>query len=1108
MKKIVILFISIISINSYSQNQDIAYPHVVPMTPNAAEFAKYGDYPVSYYTGTPSTSIPLYEIDLDGFKLPINLNYHASGIRVDQEATWVGLGWSLDVGSRISRTVKSADDFLMSFDKNFPRCQNGYYEAPDIGSNLDNHYQMSASPGESCYYGGVLGSFSYDLKYDPEPDIFYYNLPNMNGKFILDKSRGAILFDKSHNLKIEISKTSGTVAFKIIDSQGNQYLYNQTEITRNYSSNGWLNKNIHSYDTKYDSEPSSFTEWTPFRIACETFYDANSQSPYPMATSWCLSKIITSKGSEINFIYDTEMQYLPTQESCEKYSYSQESSLYYYKSKVVNNALRLKTILGDFGRIEFSSSDRFDIKGTSKKLDLISIYNNIDGLIKSYKFDYSYFNDDYSGNNQYEHVFKRLKLNKVVEYSGDFPLNNGYIFNYFEGNFPAKNSKNVDYWGFQNGKNYGENYIIGVKFNNLTFAGVKKDANFQKTIIGTLNKITYPTGGITEFKYEANKLSSGYFEGNTYEPVSTSNSTMTAIDVYNYYSVNPYPELYPPSQVYNFQINSLTNIKITGSLENSTGNRDPNYDYRNINRNPLGRLSKISPISNTLYTYDCPHIYDPSPTETLGIGSEVTLTEKEFTLDPGNYEFIAYTPPIDVLVNWRILSRTDATPQHEVPSVPIDVGGIRISEIKTDSKIRRFRYPLGNMLVAPVLYYFGRREGIPNYIASCTVQVSESKTPLSTFNGGNFLGYDWVEEYTWDEEDDTSTIKYNFYNDSESEKFDDSFPDSPTYLNYTNGLIKSIEKFKMYGGGPSTLVEKDEFFYTPTYSNLIPAFRDRGQKRWDSDLLRYYYKVEWPLKTKIINTLKTDDGNSIARETNYSYNSKDLIQSTSYSVDNIQIIEKLKYSFDFNDALNLAMVGKNMISMPIESIIIKNDIVTQAIKTDYFNSSGLHLPKTISKTEFSSPAFETNYSSYYKTVMNFNSYTAKGKLQESKYTNGVSTYYVWGYNEQYPIAKLENFTVADASNVQSIITAAVTASNADNSPILEDALRTALTNLRNAATNAMVTTYTYNPLIGVSSITDPKGYTLFYQYDVFNRLKQVVDAAGFIVSQNEYNYKQ
>lgn len=51
------------------------------MSPNAASLAMYADYPVSHYTGIPQINIPLYEIEIDGFKLPISLSYHSNGIK-------------------------------------------------------------------------------------------------------------------------------------------------------------------------------------------------------------------------------------------------------------------------------------------------------------------------------------------------------------------------------------------------------------------------------------------------------------------------------------------------------------------------------------------------------------------------------------------------------------------------------------------------------------------------------------------------------------------------------------------------------------------------------------------------------------------------------------------------------------------------------------------------------------------------------------------------------------------------------------------------------------------------------------------------------------------
>ena len=73
----------------------------------------------------------------------------------------------------------------------------------------------------------------------------------------------------------------------------------------------------------------------------------------------------------------------------------------------------------------------------------------------------------------------------------------------------------------------------------------------------------------------------------------------------------------------------------------------------------------------------------------------------------------------------------------------------------------------------------------------------------------------------------------------------------------------------------------------------------------------------------------------------------------------------------------------------------------------------------------------------------------------------------------------------------------------------EDTLRTALEAIRahNLLANAMVITYTYDPLIGITSTTDPKGSTTYYEHDDFNRLEYVKDGDGKILSKNKYHYK-
>lgn len=132
-----------------------------------------------------------------------------------------------------------------------------------------------------------------------------------------------------------------------------------------------------------------------------------------------------------------------------------------------------------------------------------------------------------------------------------------------------------------------------------------------------------------------------------------------------------------------------------------------------------------------------------------------------------------------------------------------------------------------------------------------------------------------------------------------------------------------------------------------------------------------------------------------------------------------------------------------------------------------------------------------------------NRYDQYGHVLEAEQENGLKKSFVWGYNNTQIIAEIDN--IAYSSIPEALITAAQTASNGVN----EASLLTALTNLRNATqlADAFITTYTYKPLVGVLSVTDPRGYIMRYLYDASNRQTDVIDQDGNIITKKTYNTK-
>lgn len=115
-----------------------------PASPDAAALGKYGVFPVSYQTGTVNINIPLYTIKSKSLTLPMMLNYHPSGIKVDEISSSIGLSWSLNAGGVITRVIKGiADDTQRGF-----IMEDGDVKTPDELSLLTSTQRYQ-------YYDGI-----------------------------------------------------------------------------------------------------------------------------------------------------------------------------------------------------------------------------------------------------------------------------------------------------------------------------------------------------------------------------------------------------------------------------------------------------------------------------------------------------------------------------------------------------------------------------------------------------------------------------------------------------------------------------------------------------------------------------------------------------------------------------------------------------------------------------------------------------------------------------------------------------------------------------------------------------------------------------------------
>ncbi|VXD14808.1 RHS repeat domain-containing protein [Marinoscillum sp. 108] len=489
-------------------------------TPTAYSFVRFNDISISHHSGTPNIEVPLYTIDDGDVKIPISLRYAGGGIRVNEEASWVGLGWNLNVGGVIVRSVKGQIDETCtigtipgSYDPDAlftePYTENQAW----VGKTSTELYNEQGFNPYDSYCSSEYQNLLY-LGYF-EPDVFTFQFMGYSGSFIYDESaQDFVILNSNEPLKIEmISGSYGYydigAGYKITTSEGVVYEFDRREI-------------------KYPVDDFS-------RIVSESFY---------------LTKILYTDGSYAKFDYETLGNAVSNFQSLDQYrGYTvglgssnpewRNKSSYDSYQPVYLTEIETNNFIADFS----NRSSRIDIYG-EEKLDRFTITDKVTNLVRGFNFQYSNslatnfgvkFGSSWHANFNENHIKYRLILNQVWQ-DGLSP----YEFIYNTKKLPYKTSYAVDHWGFYNEVNnsyffpnlsaivnsefrynedpslqdpFNDNPPIGMKFRGFANRGSNEEA--MKAEI--LEKIIYPTKGHAEYEWGSHEFTNHSIPDSDYQ---------------------------------------------------------------------------------------------------------------------------------------------------------------------------------------------------------------------------------------------------------------------------------------------------------------------------------------------------------------------------------------------------------------------------------------------------------------------------------------------------------------------------------------------------------------------------------------------------------------
>lgn len=1122
------------------QNPEIKaeLPTIIPPSPTVAALMKFEEVPVSNYNGIPDITIPLVNMPTisKNINLSIALKYHPSGIKADDRASDVGLGWSLFAGGTISRTVKGLpDEELVLESSSGGKAKVGLYQT-SVANHVNHYYQHGSNflqfienqPYQANEYAwGIVES----NKYDTEHDLWQFNFMGKSGRFYIQKNlqTNVLEIKPLDDYRVTIINHYQTIngkefiptGFTIFDENGYQYVFDIIEKTTNTAAA----KEVRIYG---DSDSISSGKEFNSSFHLSKIYDNNNN--LLLEFNFNTNTIIESTRS---FAYTRNeydqvgYDFMKTRDCFKEFKPLMK---FVFSTSVVNVKKIQSVTITNVGKVDFEyTQGRFDtnlINPNNAAFLTALIVKDKDNLVtKKYTFEYDYSTV----------LDKRLILKKINQK----PLNNALVADQVHQFYYQTNPTNgdviaKDYWGYFNLNPTYKNVDI-----NLTG---ECTPSFSTTDI--LQKIKYPTNGCAIFDFEANRYS---FQGNIAMSDFTDNPdnfTYTGSEEF-YFTENQNLKVITASSlarkgifkpcisaseepVVTFQLLKKVNGAWTVALSlNCDTNPDCGIEYMleplteyAIRRNVLNVDYNLTDSVNVLlYNKNATPNYhygggnrirsiayfdkdvDQNYFKNTALASQITPTQQT------NYDYSLFTdtskssgslvfpkPLFKYTGKTRFMTGCEIPPNLPtfMPKSPVEAYYTTYTNFNNLVSLKTQGADVGykNVIVEQLgkgstRYTYTSPIDYPEEISNYNTSPPFLPTKDLDYKRGLLLSEitqsqnntklkEVSHEYTFDEFE----VKYGFRRFKPSGMcFEGSFFTS--YTSYLTYYPDYVGKISYVNGGYNVFSSFNLCGYPVNYSQSIDLVSAYGWAKLNTKTTKEYF---YPNGSSTPNIVQTNES--------FTYNPTNK-QIASHSVTT---------SLGQNNTTNYyyhtgnSIYSQNRIA-EIERIeTFKAGQLVSENKINYHNAwtnNVAFLPQTIqTKKGTNAPEIKVRYTNYDEF----------GNARELQQEDGMYITYLWGYNKTQPIAKIENARYADVQQYEANLQ---TLSNGTD----ENALLLALNTLRSNFPNAMVTTYTHKPLIGVSTVTSPVGEKVTYIYDEFNRLKQVIDHNGNILNENQYNYR-